>query len=58
VMITRYHKSQALFDTPKIIPRFLPHRVGQLLVVYLAYLQLFREYLLMQVQGQGWSDHI
>ena len=53
VVITRYHKSQALFNTPKIIPRFLPYRVRQLLVVYLAYLQPFREYLLVQVQGQG-----
>jgi Helicase conserved C-terminal domain/Orsellinic acid/F9775 biosynthesis cluster protein D/DEAD/DEAH box helicase len=58
VVITRYHKSQALFDTPKIIPRFLPRRVGQLLVVYLAYLQPFREHLLVQVQGHGWSDHV
>lgn len=38
VLITRYHKSQSLFDAPKVIPRFLPHRVGQLMVVYLAYL--------------------
>jgi superfamily II DNA helicase RecQ len=58
VVITRYHKSQALFDKPKIIPRFLPWRVGQLLALYLVYLQPFREHLLVQVQGQGWSDHI
>jgi len=58
VLITRYHKSQSQFDKPKIIPRFLPWRVGQLISVYLAYVQRFREHLMVQVQGEGWSDHV
>jgi hypothetical protein len=57
-VITRYHKSQQLFDTPKVIPRFLPWRVGQLIVVYVAYIQPFREVLLSETQNLDPSDHI
>ncbi|KEF50790.1 uncharacterized protein A1O9_13158 [Exophiala aquamarina CBS 119918] len=57
-IVIRYHKSQQLFGTPKIIPRFLPWRVGQLLVVYLVYVQPFCEYLLIETQNQKISDHI
>lgn len=28
VLVTRYHKSQAHFDSPRVVPRFLPARVG------------------------------
>jgi superfamily II DNA helicase RecQ len=58
VMVTRYHKSQSQWDKPKVVPRFLPWRVGQLVAVYLAYLQPFREYLTVQVLGGGWSDYV
>jgi hypothetical protein len=58
VMITRYHKSQSQYDTPKIISRFLPWRVGQLMAVYLGYVRRFAEYLMVQVSGTGWSDYI
>ena len=58
VIITRYHKSQSQFDTPKIIPRFLPWRVGQLMAVYCGYMRPFREHLMVQLQGKGWSDHV
>jgi superfamily II DNA helicase RecQ len=58
VLITRYHKSQSQFDTPKVIPRFLPWRVGQLLAVYLGYVQPFREHLLVEIEGGGWSDYV
>ncbi|KAK5189319.1 hypothetical protein LTR47_011879 [Exophiala xenobiotica] len=57
-IITRYHKSQQLFDTPKVIPRFLPWRVGQLAVLYLVYVQPFRELLLSETQNLDPSDHI
>ncbi len=43
---------------PKVIPRFLPWRVGQLLAVYLVYVQSFQEYLSVQVKGCGWSDYV
>ncbi|KAL5371657.1 hypothetical protein DPSP01_014102 [Paraphaeosphaeria sporulosa] len=49
--VARYHKSQSQWDKPKIVPRFLPARLGQVVVVYLAYLQPFQEYL--NVQGRG-----
>jgi hypothetical protein len=39
VLVTQYHKSQAHFDAPKVIPRFLPPRVGQLMVMYIVYIQ-------------------
>jgi hypothetical protein len=32
VFSTRYHKSQSQMDKPKVIPRFLPWRVGQVLI--------------------------
>jgi hypothetical protein len=41
VVITRYHESQSQFDKLKVIPRLPPWRVGQLLVIYLAYVHLF-----------------
>lgn len=40
-IITQYHKSIALIDAVKTIPRFLPARVSQLVVVYLACVQPF-----------------
>src|SRR5439155_12527113 len=58
VMITRYHKSQSQFDMPKVISRFLPWRVGQLMVVYLGYVRPFVEHLTVQVHGSGFSDHV
>ena len=56
--ITRYHKTQSQFDAPKVIPRFMPWRVGQLVSVYLGYVQQFKEHLMVQVQGSGWSDYL
>ncbi|GAB7357797.1 hypothetical protein MBLNU459_g0613t1 [Dothideomycetes sp. NU459] len=59
VTITRYHKSQSQYDTPKVIPRFLPWRVGQILAVYLSYIQPFQELLAVQTTGSaGWSDYL
>ncbi|CAD0051471.1 unnamed protein product, partial [Aureobasidium pullulans] len=57
-VITRYHKSQSQQDKPKIIPRFLPYRVAQLLVVYLAYVQPLQEYLSVMSKGSGWTEYI
>ncbi|CAN9443013.1 unnamed protein product [Alternaria alternata] len=45
VFISRYHKSQAMWDKPKVIARFLPWRVGQLFAVFLAHVQPLAEYL-------------
>jgi superfamily II DNA/RNA helicase len=45
VVITRYHKSQSQYDTPRIVSRFLPWRVGQLLAVYLLHVLPLREHL-------------
>ena len=39
VLVSQYHKSLAHFDSPKVIPRFLPDRVGQLLVMYMIYIR-------------------
>ena len=57
-IVTRYHKSQSQFDKPKVIPRFLPWRVGQLFAVYLAYVQPLQEYLTVKVKGSGWTDYM
>jgi superfamily II DNA helicase RecQ len=56
--VVRYHKSQSQWDKPKVVPRFLPWRLGQVFAVYLAYLQPFQEYLRVQVLGGGFSDYV
>ena len=56
--VVRYHKSQSQWDKPKVVPRFLPPRVGQIMALYLSYLQPFREYLVVQVLGGGLHDYI
>ena len=58
VLITRYHKSQALLDRPKVIPRWPASSVAQLLVIWLAYPRLLRDQLEMQTHGQAISDYI
>lgn len=57
--VTSYHKSQAMLDMPKMVPRFLPWRLGQIAVIHLTHVRAFAELLSVQVQyGQGWSDYI
>ena len=56
--VTRYHKSQSQFDTPKVVPRFLPWRVGQLMVLYIAYVQPFQELLSVKMGDTGWTEHM
>ena len=41
ITVVRYYKSQSQQNKPKIVPRFLPPQVRQIIAVYLAYLQLF-----------------
>ncbi|CAD0055258.1 unnamed protein product, partial [Aureobasidium pullulans] len=49
----------AMLDMPKMVPRFLPWRSGQIAVIYLTHVRVFAELLSVQVQyGQGWSDYI
>lgn len=56
--VSRYYKSLALFGEAKVIPRFLPWRVGQLFAVYLAYVQPFSETLDQKTNGLPRSDHL
>jgi superfamily II DNA helicase RecQ len=56
--VTRYHKSQALFGEAKVIPRFLPWRVGQIWALYQAYVQPFSETLDQKTNGPPRSDHL
>ncbi|USP82166.1 hypothetical protein yc1106_09440 [Curvularia clavata] len=56
--VVRYHKSQSQWDKLKVVPRFLPPRLGQVVVLYLAYLQPFREYATVQLLGGSFSDYI
>lgn len=58
VLVTRYHKSQSQWDKPKVVPRFLPWRVGQLMALYLAYVQPLAELLRVQALRGSWSDYI
>lgn len=57
-IIIRYYKSQQLFGTPKVIPRFPPWRVNQMMVIYLAYARPLCEYLLVETQNRKISDHL
>ena len=56
--VVRYHKSQSQWDKPKIVPRFLPPQLGQVMAVFLVYIQPFREYLILQVLGGNYSDYV
>jgi superfamily II DNA/RNA helicase len=38
-VVTRYHKTQSQWDKPKVVVRFLPDAVGQLVVAYLLYIR-------------------
>jgi hypothetical protein len=53
-----YYKSQLQFDKLKIVPRFLLLQLRQVMAVYLAYLQPFWEYLIVEVLGGGLSDYV
>jgi hypothetical protein len=53
-----YHKSQLQWDKLKVVPRFLPLKLGQIMALYLSYLQLFQEYLVVQVLGGSLSDYV
>jgi hypothetical protein len=39
VVVTHYHKTQAQWDRPKVVARFLPEAVEQLIAAYLLYVQ-------------------
>jgi hypothetical protein len=41
-----------------VVPRFLLPQLGQVIVLYLAYLQLFCEYLTVQVLSSSFSDYV
>ncbi|KAK5020229.1 hypothetical protein LTR16_001602, partial [Cryomyces antarcticus] len=58
VFVSRYHKTQSLWDKPRVIPRFLPWRVGQLVSIFLAYVCPLKEHLVAKMLGGGWSDHV
>jgi hypothetical protein len=58
ITVVRYYKSQSQFNKLKIVPRFLPPQLGQVMAVYLAYLQPFWEYLVVEVLGGGLSDYV
>jgi hypothetical protein len=38
--------------------RFLLLQLGQVIAVYLVYVQLFREYLALQVLGSSYSNYV
>jgi hypothetical protein len=40
------------------MPRFLPPQLRQAMAVYLVYLQLFREYLTLQVLRGSYSEYV
>ena len=59
MVVTEYHKSMAMTDQLKVIPRFLPERVGKLLVIYLADVLPFRQLMdrkaaMLQSKGFLW----
>jgi hypothetical protein len=56
--VVRYHKSQSQWDKPKVVPRFLPPQLGQVVAIYLVYIQPFREYLTLQVLQGNYTDYL
>ena len=57
-VVTRYHKSASQYGQPKVVPRSLACRVGQLMAVYLAYASLLQALLAGVVNGQVASGYI
>lgn len=53
VLVTQYHKSLAHFDSPKVIPRFLPARVAQLVIVYMIYIRPLTD----RWEADRWARH-
>jgi hypothetical protein len=53
-----YHKLQLQWDKLKIVLRFLPPQLGQVMAVYLVYVQPFCEYLTLQVLGGSYSNYV
>ena len=58
ITVVHYYKSQLQQDKPKIVLRFLLPQLGQVIAVYLVYIQLFRKYLTLQVLGSSYSNYI
>lgn len=58
IFVTRYHKSQAMFGEPKVIPRFIPWRLAQVFLIFMVYVQPFMEELDQQTNGLPRSDHL
>jgi hypothetical protein len=58
IIVIWYYKSQSQYDALKVVPRFLPPQLRQIMALYLSYLQLFQEYLVVQVLGGGLHDYI
>jgi hypothetical protein len=58
VLVICYYKSQSQYDAPKVIPRFLPPQLEQIIALYLSYLQPFKEYLVVQVLEGSVHDYI
>jgi hypothetical protein len=57
--VTFYNKTESEWDVPKVVPRFLPWRVGQLLSLYLVYVQPLAEAISVKTGiGFGWSEYI
>ncbi|KAL2211178.1 hypothetical protein CC79DRAFT_1353329 [Sarocladium strictum] len=53
VLVTQYHKSLAHFDSPKVIPRIVPPRVGQLLAMYIVYIRSLTD----RWEADHWAFH-
>lgn len=53
VLVTQYHKSLAHFDSPKVIPRIVPPRVGQLLAMYMVYVRSLTD----RWEADRWAFH-
>lgn len=48
-VVTRYHKTQVQWDQPKVVARFLPEPVRQLITAYLLYIQPLQVMLLVRI---------
>jgi hypothetical protein len=56
ITVVCYHKLQSQWDKPKVVPRFLPPQLRQVIAIYLVYIQPFRKYLTLQVLQSNYTD--
>src|ERR1700738_1002201 len=58
MILTQYHKSIVITDQLKVIPRFLPPRISQMLTVYLTHVLPFRKHINQDISQRVSEEYL